>query len=187
MRGVGVVAPRPYRPGGRDKRRAGRKRSSLVPGSAQWWEVVWGNATSQYVLGLSHEEFLRLTWHEYKLLMDRFEAHQRFLRVELAGTISAAVANFSMSRPEGGVEPSQFFEAAKPEKRQTKRKQHQIAVEAMGRNLDKIGQRSGMVVRNQDGDILAVVGPVTHEHLEAAKREGEEIKRARSNDNPTQV
>ena len=71
------------------------------------WEHAW--STARFHLGLSDEEFWRLTPRKLRLLRDRYE-EQQARDEHSAGVIAAAIYNV-MGRAETTLEPADFFGA----------------------------------------------------------------------------
>lgn len=75
------------------------------------------------------------------------------MREDLAGTIAAAVVNTSMARPKEPVKRADFFAPLYPVKR--KRVNHAKAQDNMTAMLELAAMRHGMIVQDQQGNILS--------------------------------
>lgn len=90
--------------------------------------------------------------------MDRFEDDREFQRVDLTGTIAAAVVNYSMGHPKEPVTPGSFFGIKDPKKKQ-KRMSRREAEHNISRNLEMAAMRfGGLVVKDRDGNIISGPG-----------------------------
>ena len=100
--------------------------------------------------------------------MDREEDHRRFLRIDLAGTIAATVANFSMGHPEKPLRAADFFE---PRAKVKMTRRHREAVAASLESAFRmLGKRMGMIERDKDGKLIRTVGPVKLEDLKPGEQ-----------------
>ena len=88
--------------------------------------------------------------------MDRHEDSIRFLREDIAGTVAATVANFSMGRGSKPLRPSDFFGYGEAKKPRINRKRIMANMDRMFR---VIGQRVGLIVKDAAGNIIEEIKP----------------------------